>query len=197
MRLALFLLPLALSAQTVNISCSPMTADATKRLLSSRVSKIVTPWTVTVDNETDSAISITESAVLRLMAPLNPYDRKSMSLLVDEGAKNSGWARTGRATGDVLTLALFLSMSKDIRWGESAPRVIAGVLAMGPYIVGRIKGAEPPVRQNFESIAWSEALALQPGESGGGRIFTQYWEKPTAISFAVDVSKKRAVKALH
>ena len=196
MRLALVLLPLALSAQ-VNIACSPMTADATKRLLSSRLAKIVTPWVCSVDNETDSAISVTESAVIRLMAPLNPYDRKSMSLLVDEGAKNSGWARAGRATGDVLTLALFLSTSKDIRWGDSAPRIIAGVLAMGPYIVGRIKGADQPVRQNFESIAWSEALALQPGESGTGRVFTQYWDKPAGISFAVDVSKKRAVKSLQ
>ncbi len=183
------LVPCALSAQLA-ITCSPVNATATKHMLSPRLAKIVTPWICSLENNSDFPVAVSESAVLHLMAPLNPYDRRSVSLLVDESVKNSAWARAGRAGGDVTKLAAFLAASKNVRWGDPALMGMTAVIALSPYVIDRLKGADAPVRQNFESIAWSEPLSLQPGESGTGRIFTQFREKETSITFSVDVKTR-------
>lgn len=198
MRLALFLLPLALSAQQLTITVSPMSPAAAKHLLNSRIAKLVTPCLVAVNNQTDAAVSVSEAAVLRLLAPVGPFDHASMSLLIDEAARNSGWARAGRSGKDVITAASFLAASKNVKWGPPIPLILTGVLTLTPAAIDRLKGAEAPIRQNFESLSWSSPITLQPGDSGTGHVFTAPWPANSpALTFDVDTSKIRAVKVLQ
>lgn len=201
-RIFFLLLPLAVSAQTVNITSSPIKKEQTQKLYSRRFAKAITPWIVTVENQTDSAISIGESAVIRLMFPLNPVDRKTASRFIDESAKNGAWARIGRVSLDLLTLAAFYSVhtpsSQDVpKWGIKVLQGITSANALGPYLTARIKGVEPPLRETFEDLSWSNLLTLQPGESGTEQVYTQYWKDPTAIEFKIDTSKARATKIIQ
>lgn len=198
MRFILYLLPLTLSAQTLTITVSPMSLAVTKHLLNARIAKLVTPCLVTISNQTDSAISVSEAAVLRLLAPVGPFDHSAISILIDEAARNSVLARAGRGAGDVVKLGAFLAASNSVQWGPPIPMILSGTISLAPYVIDRIRGAEAPIRQNFENLSWSAPITLQPAESGTGHVFTALWvPNSPSLTFQIDTSKILAIKVIQ
>jgi hypothetical protein len=188
--------PVVIPPCRVLVSLSPLPQQITERILNKRVSKSVMQWVVSLDNQCAEPVLVTESAILRFVPQLSPIDSKSMSLLIDEGAKNSGWARTSRLLADLGSLAAFAAASKTVRWGNDSVVGFTAAQFLVPYVIQRIKGVERPVRASWESLAWSQPVSLQPGEAITQRIFTAVWDNPQAINLEVDVAGVGSAKAL-
>jgi hypothetical protein len=188
---------LSLLLLQVQVSVSPIPQAAAGRLLSKRVAKAAMPWTVSLENQSDGPVSVSEPAILRRIPQLAPIDHQSMSLLIAEASINSPWARAGRVGEDVTRLAAFLAASKNIRIGDPALTGITAFLALSPYLVQRLRGADRPVQQNFEALAWTQPVTLQPGESATERVFTATWGQPQSVSFTIDTSRLKAAKVIQ
>ncbi len=154
-------------------------------------------WTVSAENQTDAPVTIAESAILRRIPQLQPFDHASMSILTTDAAQNGLWARAGRAGEDVTKLAAFLAAAKNIRIGDTALVGLTATLALSPYIIQRLRGAAVPVTANFERLAWLAPLALGPGESASMLIFTAVWASPQPIAFSLDTSHAPLRRALQ
>lgn len=187
-RILVLTLPLALSAQ-VQVSATPMPRAASQRLLGKRVAKIVMLWTVGVENVGTEPVSVAPSAVLRRVVNLQPYDHATVALLIEEGSRNSGWARAGRSVEDGAKVGAFLAASKQIRWGPDALTGWTAFLVFAPYVLQRFHGAAVPAGANFERLTWITPLQLGPGESGNTHIFTAFWSEPTTIEFVIETGK--------
>jgi hypothetical protein len=184
MKLWIALLPGILSAQ-VDVVVSPVPQIIAKRLLG-RASKATMIWTVNMTNTAPRAISITQSAILRRIPQLQPFDHETMALLVEEGARNSIWARLGRGAGDVGKVGAFLAASKQIKWGDGFLAGLTAGLVFIPYLVERLQEGAVPGGANFERLAWAGAMNLGPGESATAHVFTAKVE-PRVVEFRIEV----------
>lgn len=188
MRLAIVLAALPLWAQ-ISVAVTPMPRAASQRLLGKRVANAVMMWSVSVENVGTEPVSVSPSAVLRRVANLQPYDHATVALLIEEGSRNSGWARAGRAVEDGAKVGAFLAASKQIRWGPDALTGWTAFLVFAPYVLQRFQGAAVPAGANFERLAWVTPLQLGPGESGSTHLFSAFWSEPTMIEFVIETGK--------
>jgi hypothetical protein len=195
-RRVIWLLALPLTAQ-IQVTLSPTSKVATERILSRGVAKSAMPWLVSLRNDTLEAVSIQESAILGRIPQLQPFDHEGMALLVEEAEVNSFWQRSGRVGEDTAKLAMFLAATKTIKVSDQWQAGIAGVIALSPYIVQRLRGAARPVRANFERLAWITPINLQPGGSATARIFTAAWPNPQPVSFVIDTVQIQPSKVVQ
>ncbi len=196
-KLILLLIAVSAASAQVSVTVSPVPKIAAQRILSKRVLKSIMIWTPVIQNDSAGPVSISESAILHRISQLSPIDHQSMSLLIDEAQTNSAWARAGRAAGDVGKLGAFLAASRTIKISDPWMTGLTGALALLPYITQRLQGAERPVRQNFEALAWTQPITLHPGESAATRIFTAVWGDPKPVSFVIDISKLASAKLVQ
>lgn len=193
----LLALPLALSAQ-IQVAVTPMPRAASERLLGKRVANTVMLWAVTAENVGAEPVSIAPSAILRRVAQLRPYDHETVALLIEEGSRNSGWARAGRGVEDGAKVGAFLAASKQIRWGPDVLTGWTAFLVFAPYVIQRFQGAAVPAGANFERLAWVTPLQLGPWESGSSHIFTQAWSAESQpIEFVIDTGRAQLKRSIQ
>lgn len=188
---------LAFDPGFVSVTVSPIPHAAAERMLGKRVARVAMPWTVNLTDDSDGPVSIAEPAVLRRIPQLNPISRQAMSLLIDEGAANSAWARAGRFAGDVGKGTAFFLAAKDIGVGGPWYLGIASAQVLIPYAVSRFRGAERPVRANFEQLSWSAPIQLEPGGSASTIIYTAPWTNPKPVSFSIDTARVPMRRAIQ
>ena len=186
---------LTLLLAQIQVSLSPVPQAVPARLLSPRVAKIAAKWTVALENDSDGPVSVSESAIIRRIPQLNPFDHQSMALLIAEAAKNSGWARAGRISLDLTSFASFVGTAKPgLNWGQPALFGLSAVPVVSSYVITRLKGVDPPVVANFEALAWTAPITLQPGESATASVFTAAPGNPAPVSFTIDTGNLKAAK---
>lgn len=189
---------LVANPDAVLVTVSPMSKGASERILGKRLGKIAAVWLVNMENLGSEPVLIAPSAIHRRVAHLEPFDHASMSLLIEDGTRNSFLARAGRAASDVGRGATFMIAFKAIKVGESWPlQALMGADIGIPYLISRLKGAETPVTANFERLAWTAPIQIGPGESVVAHLFAAQWDNPSPVSFSIDVSRVQFRKSLQ
>lgn len=162
----------------MQVALSIVPRSATARLLNRRAASVVSLWIGTAGNSSADQVLISESAILSHMTAYQPLDRAGMLILISDAAANSRLARLGRLGGDMAAISAYeIAHRPAIQplWGE----VLTGIGFMAPYIVQRLKGADPPVMASFEALAAGWPLSLGPGQSTTFHVFTTRQENTT------------------
>ena len=155
----------------VAVSISVVPHSATGRLLNRRASNICSVWIGAARNDGTERVLLAESALISAMARYQPFDHTAMSLLVQDASTYSLLARLGRGGQDVTALAAFVAAQRA--WGAPWIEILTGVAWGAPYVVGRIRGIERPISQNFETLAAGWPLSLDIGQSAVFHCFTR------------------------
>jgi hypothetical protein len=177
----------------VVVSLSPLPAKATKRILGRRAATVAMAWVGSVENNSAETIMVTEAAIIRRIPQLGPYDRATLGLVLAEAVKRSPWQIAGRLFQDLSLALAFGQASGLLRWGKVSAAIIAGLNSNGPYIVGRLDGADIPTQANFSALAL-DTVTLEPGRGAVIHVFTAPQDKPMPISFVIDTAALARVK---
>jgi hypothetical protein len=151
---------------------------------------------VAMQNDGTEPVAVSESAVIRQIPQLQPFDSPAVLLQIQEAQTNDPWARAGRIGQDALVLAAYAAGRAWLR--GSWPEALATTLAVGPYIVGRISGQQRPVLQNFLVLAWTGPVELTPGESVTKHIFCQRWPDASVdLKFTIPATAARSMRLVQ
>lgn len=170
----------------VQVALSIVQHSATARLLNRRAAGLVTAWTGLAVNSGGEQVLVSESAILARLTTYQPLDRAAMLILIVDAAANSRLARLARLGGDMAAISAYEIAHRPLiqpLWGE----VLTGIGFIAPYLVSRLKGADPPVVASFEVLSAGWPLSLGPGQSASFHVFTARWPDATPpVTFSLD-----------
>ena len=193
---ATFLLLSGTLCAQIGVSVSVISHRATEQILNRRAARILSILVVAMQNDGTEPIAVSESAVIRQIPQLQPFDSPAVLLQIQEAQTNDPWARASRLGQDALILAAYAAGRAWLR--GSWPEALATALAVGPYIVGRISGQQRPVLQNFLTLAWGEPVKLEPGDSATKHIFCQRWSDASVdLKFTIPVTAARSMRLVQ
>lgn len=181
-------------AAQIQLSITPVSTEATARILDKSISRVLTLYLVTAENDGTEDVMLMESVVLKRMQGITePLDHTLVQMLIAEGNRNSWQNRAGRAIGDLAKIASVLTAGGIISLGKTGLEAAAGTVAFGPYFMGRLQGISPPIQSNYNLIAWTGPMVLHhqetavryvfganqkakiaAGENGGGSVSYQF-----------------------
>lgn len=152
-------------------------------------------WTVVLENDSTEQVSVGESAVLKRIKQLNPRSAAAQGIVVDQGAATSKWTLAQNGTIDLAAAASYIMASKTITVPAAALTAATGVVALAPKVLDRLKGYSPPVRANFDTLAWRAPVMLGPGQSNTLYVFTSRWpDNSQAVEVSIPVGPMPLVK---
>lgn len=170
----------------MQVSLSIISHSASARILNRRGAGIVSPWIGTAQNSSGDQVLVSESAILARMTTYHPIDRAGMLILIADASQNSRLARLGRLGGDMAAISAYEIAHRPLiqpLWGE----VLTGIGFIAPYLVSRLKGADPPVVASFEVLSAGWPLSLGPGQSASFHVFTARWPDTTPpVTFSLN-----------
>lgn len=167
-----FIAAFAISRAQVNLSITPIPDEATTRVLDKSLSKVLTLYLVTAENQGGESVMLLESVVIKRMQGITePVDHTLVQMLITEGDRNSWQSRGGRVIADLAKVASFLTAGGIVALGHTGLEAALSINALGPYFMSQLRGIAPPVQANYNQIAWTGPIVLHEGETAVRYVF--------------------------
>jgi hypothetical protein len=167
-----FIAALAISRAQIQLSITAIAPEATAKILDKSISKTLTLYLVTAENDGQEDVMLMESVVLKRMQQITePLDHTLVQMLIAEGNRNSWQNRAGRAIADLAKIASVLTAGGIVSLGKVGLESATGAIAFGPYFMGRLQGIAPPIQSNYNMIAWTGPIILHHQETAIRYVF--------------------------
>ena len=178
----------------VNGTASLIPHAQVKKMLGARMAGSVSVWVVSLENASPDYVSVADSAVLRKIPQLQPFDSSVVSQLVADASQFSILERIFRVSGDASAIAGFLGTGKVVHMSNGLAVGLTAAEVVIPYFAGRIKGLEVPTGQRVQALSWQPVL-LAPGASATVHVFTAPWGQSVApVTFVLDTARLQTAK---
>ena len=167
-----FIAALAISRAQISLNITPIPDEATTRVLDRSLSKVLTLYLVTAENQGAESVMLMESVVLKRMQGITePLDHQFVQMIITEGDRNSWANRGGRIIADLAKVASFLTAGGIVALGHTGLETALSVNALGPYFMTQLRGIAPPIQANYNTIAWTGPIVLHEGETAVRYVF--------------------------
>ena len=167
-----FVAALAIAPAQIQLSITPVPQEATRHVLDSGLSKLLTLYLVTAENQGQESVMLMESVVIKRMQGITePVDHTLVQMLIAEGDRNSWTNRGGRIVADLARIASFLTGGGIVALGHTGLETALSINALAPYFMQQLRGITPPIQTNYNQIAWTGPIVLHEGETAVRYVF--------------------------
>ena len=162
---ALFLIASPAATQIL-FTCSGSHDEATRLIFDKRTAKHTRHLTCVAQNQGAEARTVNEADFIELLIRVGqtPYATEALRIAVRENTRRGPWHTSARIAGYVAKGLTIAGATGGIEFSEDWLTAFA---LGGQHLpdLGELLRSRPPNGEDFERLAWTEQIGIEPGQS--------------------------------